>query len=166
MNLAKKEPEEQENEKIYEVKDKRRVSADGTLKEQPEEAKPDQVPAEEAKSEAPASEPQAEPQKPLDAEPPEEEAAPEEPAEIPLPDVYTTLGFAVGMLAEQAWRFMGIRLAPGQKEQVKDLEQAKIAIDTLVFICDKLHPHVSEEERTAMRDLISNLQINFVQHEK
>ena len=148
------------------MKDKRRVSADGTLKEQPEKAKTDQAPAEEAKSEAPVKEPQAEPEKPPEPETPKEEAAQEEPAEIPLPDVYATLGFVVGMLAEQAWQFMGIRLAPGQKEPVKDLGQARIAIDTLVFICDKLHPHVSEEERSGMRDLISNLQINFVQHEK
>ena len=165
MNLAK-EPEEQESEKTYEVKDKRRVSADGTLREQSEEAKSDQAPAEEAKSEAPAEEPEAEPAKTPEEQPLEEEAAQDEPAEIPLPDVYATLGFVVGMLAEQAWRFMGIRLAPGQKEPVKDLGQARIAIDTLVFICDKLHPHASEEERSAMRDLISNLQINFVQHEK
>ena len=164
--MARKEPEEQENEKTYKVKDKRRVSADGTLKERPEEAKPDQAPAEEAKPDAPAEEPEAEPTKTPAAEAPEEEAAQEEPTEIPLPDVYATLGFAVGMLAEQAWRFMGIRLVPGQKEPVKDLGQAKIAIDTLVFISDKLHPHVSEEERATMRELISNLQINFVRHEK
>ena len=142
------------------------MSADGTLREQPDEAKPEEAPAEEVKTEASAQEPEAESAKMPEEEPLEEEAVSEEPTEIPLPDVYATLGFIVGMLAEQAWRFMGIRLAPGQKEPVKDLGQARIAIDTLVFICDKLHPHVSEEERSAMRDLISNLQINFVQHDK
>ena len=159
----KKEEEEQEQEKAYEVKDKRRVTPEGTIKEDVvEETKAQQAPPEEVKAEAPPEEAKTEaPPEEVKAEEPEEEEA-----GLPLPDVYSTLGFMVGMLAEQAWRFMGIRLAPGQKEMVKDLVQAKVAIDTLVFISDKLHPHISDDERNAMRELISNLQINFVQQNK
>ncbi|OFX13080.1 MAG: hypothetical protein A2Z18_04840 [Armatimonadetes bacterium RBG_16_58_9] len=142
------------------------MSAKGTIKEQPEEAKPLRTPAAEAQPEAPAEEPAAEAAREAPSEAPEEEAAEQEPYEIPLPDVYATLGFTVGMLAEQAWRFMGIRLAPGKKEPEKDLGQAKIAIDTLVFISDKLHPRITDEERSSLRELISNLQINFVQQSK
>ena len=135
------EPEEQGQEKAYEVKDKRRVNADGTVNEESAEA-------EEAKAEAPQ----------------EQAGVPgEEQAEIPPPNVYAILQFVLGLLAEQAWELMGIRLAPGQKEQVTDLAQAKVAIDTIVFIADKLHPQVGEEERKALRGLISDLQINFVQ---
>ena len=170
--MAKKRKKEEEQEKAYEVKDKRRVTPEGTIKEEVvEETKARQAPAEEVKAEAPPAETKAEaPPEEAKAEAAEErppEAGPEEQeAELPLPDVYATLGFMVGMLAEQAWRFLGIRLTPGQKEMVKDLGQAKLAIDTLVFISDKLHTHVSEDERTAMRELISNLQINFVQRNK
>ena len=170
--MAKKRKKEEEQEKAYEVKDKRRVTPEGTIKEEVvEETKARQAPAEEVKAEAPPAETKAEaPPEEAKAEaaeerPPEAEPAEQE-AELPLPDVYATLGFMVGMLAEQAWRFLGIRLTPGQKEMVKDLGQAKLAIDTLVFISDKLHAHVSEDERTAMRELISNLQINFVQRNK
>ena len=82
--------------------------------------------------------------------------------DMPAPAVYDLLQFMVGMLAEQAWERMGIRLAPGQKEIEKDLVQAKLAIDTIVYIVDKIHPHVGEDERKALRGLVSDLQINFV----
>ncbi|MGI6296278.1 MAG: DUF1844 domain-containing protein [Armatimonadota bacterium] len=95
---------------------------------------------------------QAEPEKP------EQEAE-----ETPLPDVYDTLRFMLGMFVEQAWQFMGLHLPPGRKEPVVDLEQAKIAIDSIVFVADKLQPHLSEDEQKALRGLIGDLQLNFVQ---
>ncbi|MCL5104674.1 MAG: DUF1844 domain-containing protein [Armatimonadetes bacterium] len=112
-----------------------------------EETAPPESPAEEVKAEEPKA---------------EQAAAGQEEAEIPPPDVYSILEFMATMLAEQAWQFMGIRLAPGQKELIKDLTQAKVAIDTLAFIADKLHPQMSEPDRLAMRGLVSDLQINFV----
>lgn len=138
-----------EQEKAYEVKDKRRVNPDGTLKEDAEQTQTEAAPetdkaAEEPRAEAPGG---------------GEKEAPE----MPPPNVYATLGFIVGLMAEQAWQFMGLHLPPGQKEPANDLVQAKVAIDTIVFISDKLHPHVSEEERKALRSLISDLQINYVQ---
>lgn len=158
---------DENEEKTYEVKDKRRLNPDGTLKEeaageepaaQPEEQATEpaqeaeagaaEAPAEEAPSEA-AGEPAAEPQG--------------EQQQMPPPNAYDMLGFCLGLLADTAWQLMGIRLAPGQKEAAKDLAQAKVAIDTIVFIADRLHPVVGEDERRALRGLISDLQINFVQ---
>jgi hypothetical protein len=151
-----KKPEDNE-EKTYEVKDKRRVNADGSLKEEAEQEPTAQPVVEEPQVEA-AAEPEAGPAE----EQPAGEAAQEEDASIPPPDVYAMLGFIIGLMADTAWQLMGLRLAPGQKEQVKDIAQAKIAIDTIVFIADKLHPKLSEEERKSIRGLISDLQINYV----
>ncbi len=123
-----------EEEKTHEFKDKRRVNPDGTLKE----------------------EAQAESQKPET----EEQAQAED---VPLPDVYDTLRFMLGMFVEQAWQFMGLHLPPGQKEPVVDFEQAKIAIDTIAYIADKLQPNLNEDERKALRGLIGDLQLNYVQ---
>ena len=148
--------EKEDDEKTYEVRDKRRVNPDGTLRET-EEPAPEETPAEEHEPEQAEA---AEDQTPAEA-PPEEE--PGEPGpELPLPSVHDLLQFMVGMLAEQAWLRMGIRLAPGQREVEKDLAQAKIAIDTIVYIVDRIHPHVGDEERKALRGLVSDLQINFV----
>lgn len=133
--------DEREEEKTYEVKDKRRFNPDGTPREgaeAPEEAQSQLEPEESAEGEQEAREP------------------------MPPPDVYALLGFVSSMLAEMAWQFMGIRLAPGQKDLVKDLPQAKVAIDTMVFISEKLDPHISDEERKFLRGLISDLQMNWV----
>lgn len=145
---------EEQQEKTYEVKDKRRVNPDGTLKE-PQEPEPaaaePEMKAEEEAGEKEAEQPTAGPHE-----------HPHEHADLPVPTVYDILGLAVGLLQEQAWQRMGIRLAPGAKEIEKDLVQAKIAIDTIVFITDQLAPHVGEEERKALRGLVGDLQINFV----
>ncbi len=145
------------DERGYEVKDKRRVNADGTLREdvddEPETARDEQVEE--------SAEVQSETAETADAE--AEDSAGEEEFESMLPpDVYAMLQFTFGMFAEQAWVHMGIRLAPGQKELTKDLTQAKIAIDMASVIADKLHPHVQEESRKMMRSIVSDLQINFV----
>lgn len=144
-----------EQEKTYEVKDKRRVSADGTLKEEATEE-----PVTQQAEEAPQVEETAETPAQEAGEAAARRAAEE--GELPVPSIYDVLQFMAGMLSEQAWQKMGVRLAPGQKEPERDLVQAKIAIDTIVFITDKLHPHIGEEERKALRGLVSDLQINFV----
>lgn len=143
MNL---EEQPQENK----VKDKRRLNPDGSLKEGVAE----ETPAEELKHETTASEAKK------DTAAGENQT--DEQAAMPPPNIFATMEFLIGLLAEQAWMLMGIRLAPGQKEAVKDLTQAKAAIDTIVFMVDKLHPHIEEQDRIALRDLISDLQINFV----
>lgn len=131
--------EEQEQDKDYEVKDKRRVNPDGTLKE-----------GDEGVEETPQAPPQ------------QAEEHPSEHEEMPEPSVYDLLQFVAGMIAEQAWLQMGLRLAPGKKEPKKDLVQAKVAVDTVVFIADTLGPHIDEHDRQALRGLVSDLQVNFV----
>lgn len=140
--------EQEEEGTTYEVKDKRRVKADGTVNENVTEE-------ETATPEAEAEEVKAEEQ---------ESAEHAQQAEAPPPNVYAMLEFMATMFAEQAWQFMGIRLAPGQKELIKDMAQAKVAIDMVAFINDKLHPVMSEQDRIAMRGLVSDLQLNFVRH--
>jgi hypothetical protein len=139
------------DEKGYEVKDKRRVNPDGTLREGVEDE------AEVTVEEQAAEEPET-----VEAEAAEEPETGGQEQYVPPPDVYSMLQFAFGVFAEQAWVHMGIRLAPGQKEMTKDLTQAKIAIDMVSAITDKLHPHADEETRKAMRSIVSDLQINFV----
>jgi len=139
------------------------VNPDGTLKEEAEaqgvaEEGGARNPAEEINTEA-----QGEQAAAAEAHAYEHEhGAPGEQPPIPLPDMYSTLQILAWEFAEIAWIYMGLHLAPGHKEAVKDLEQAKLAIDTLVFISDKLHSKMSDEDRRATRALISDLQLNFV----
>ena len=161
--MAKK---KKDDERAYEVKDKRRVNPDGSLKEDAEEkAEPAEPQAQEQPAEAPAEAPSAEPETEQAAEEPEP-GIPGAGEEMPPPNVFETLQFVTGLLAEQAWQFMGLHLPPGRKEPVTDMAQAKVAIDVVISIADKLHPHLDDESRRAIRGIISDLQINFVQHNK
>lgn len=149
---------DEKEEKAYEVKDKRRVNSDGSLKEDAE-VSPEEL-VEEEPIETPVNEQAAEPEAEEKAESPSSEA------EMPMPNVYETLQFITGLLAEQAWQFMGLHMPPGRKELVRDMVQAKLAIDTVIFVSDKLHPHLSEDDRKAIRVVVSDLQLNFVQQNK
>jgi len=139
----------EEHEKEYEVRDKRRFNTDGTPRDESAEEPP-----------APEPEAQAEPTAETEAE----EEAEEGFGDVPPPNVYAFLGFASSMLAELAWQLMGIRVASGMKEPVKDMAQAKVAIDTLAFIFDAIHSELDEDEKKMYRALISDLRINFVRH--
>ena len=151
---------EDKQEKSYEVKDKRRVNPDGSLKE---EAEPAGKQPEEAKAEAAESEKAQASEEHAHEHAHGHEHAHEAEEEMPPPDVYQTLQFMAGMMAEQAWVFMGLHLPPGHKEPMQDMAQAKLAIDTVIFIGDKIHPHLDEEGRNALRRLVSDLQLNYVQ---
>ena len=137
---------EKDQEKTYEVKDKRRVNPDGTMKE----CEQDKGQTAEAAEQSP-EEPQEAPQH---SDHSHEEMLP--------PSVYDLLQFVAGMIVEQAWLHMGVRLPAGKKEPSKDMAQAKVAVDTVVFIADTLAPHISEDDRRALRSLVSDLQVNFV----
>ena len=139
---------EPEEEKTYEVKDKRRVNPDGTLRETTE--------TENAESSQQSSQTQQA------TEPTGTEESSTQAEQLTLPRVYDLIQFMVGMLAEQAWIRMGVRLAPGYKEPQTDLAQAKVAIDTIVFMVDKVAQYLEENDRRALRALVSDLQINFV----
>lgn len=89
-----------------------------------------------------------------------EEAAAQMMAEL---DIYAVLRMMIGMVAEQAWISLGLRVPKGAEEPKMDLEQARVAIDTLEFITEKLEPQLEEEEHRELKTLISNLQMNFVQ---
>ncbi len=93
-----------------------------------------------------------------------EEETEETVPEVPLQalDVYDMLRFVVSLLTQQAWVSLGIQKAPGAEEVEQDLPQAKVAIDTLEFVIDKLAPDLESQERAELDSVLSNLQINYV----
>lgn len=141
---------ETNEEKTYEVKDKRRLNPDGTIKDEctETEASPEE-------KEFAAQEHKHDEQPQLDMD-----------AMLSMMfsgmSVYDVMRFMCQILDMRAWENMGIRLPPGEKELKKDLTQAKVSIDTIAFLIDKLHPHSDDHERKMLRDMISSLQMNFV----
>jgi hypothetical protein len=66
----------------------------------------------------------------------------------------------------QAWQHMGLRVKPGADNVEQDLERARTAIDCIAFLVDKLKTHVQESEAKRLKNLLADLQINFVRISK
>ncbi len=77
-------------------------------------------------------------------------------------DTYHLLRLFVGILSEQAWRHIGLRMDPRTREVKKDFERARVAIDCVAFLVEKMEPILSDEERRRLRALLADLQVNFV----
>ena len=78
-------------------------------------------------------------------------------------DVTATLSAMYTLLASQAWIFMGLVINPIEGKITKDLAQAKLAIDTMDFLFPRISPHLNDNEKNEMKNLLVNLQLNFVQ---
>ena len=83
-----------------------------------------------------------------------------------LPDVYAFLALFLGELRNLAWLRMGLVANPGTGRIERDMDQAKVAIDTVAFLAQQLEPTVAPQERLPLRALVSDLQINFVEQTK
>jgi hypothetical protein len=86
--------------------------------------------------------------------------------EISLLDIYQLLEVFVVLLGEQAWRYIGLRVDPSTSEIKKDLMKAHVAIDCIIFLVDKMEPHLADTEKERLRNLITDLQLNYAEQMK
>ena len=100
---------------------------------------------------------------------PHEEETPETPADQPREepqlaplDVRTLLRLALAQLAAAAWQKMGLQPDPFTNTIVKDLEQARLAIDAAAALLEKLLPHLHGQEARDYQTLLTDLRLNFV----
>ncbi len=76
-------------------------------------------------------------------------------------DVYLLLQFFITLLSEKAWRYIGLHVDPRTNEVETDFERAHVAIDCIIAIVDKLEPKLTADEKNRLRNLITDLQINY-----
>jgi hypothetical protein len=76
-------------------------------------------------------------------------------------DTYALIAMFIGILAEQAWRHMGLRMDPKTQEAKRDFERASVAIDCVEYMTGKLKGAVPEDEAKKLKALVADLQINF-----
>jgi len=146
---ARKKKEQQEEPAEVEVTDRRSSAAD----------KKDSV-AEEAVPEPPDPELEDD----LGDETIEDSEGPtaEQIAQAMMPDsVYDVIPGVVLMLSELAWQKIGLRANPKTGKVQTDFDEAKVAIDTVAFLVDRLLPKAPAEQQRDLRNLVSNLKINF-----
>ena len=81
-------------------------------------------------------------------------------------DTYLLLRLFISILSEKAWQDMGLRAKPGTEKVEKDMVRAKLAIDCIAFLINSLEPFIEDDEMNSLRNLLADLQINFVTQTK
>lgn len=89
--------------------------------------------------------------------------AEEKKEEFVLPSVWDILKAFILALSENAWRWMGLVVNPVTQRAERDMEQAKVAIDCVDLLIQKLEGKLSWEETKNFKEILANLQMNFVQ---
>jgi hypothetical protein len=94
-----------------------------------------------------------------------EEKAPE-PLDVTSLDVYQLLELFIGILSEQTWQYIGLRVRSSSQKVEKDMPRAKVAIDCISYMIERLEPQTSDAEKNRLRALLADLQINFVRQQQ
>jgi hypothetical protein len=131
---------ESEEEKGFEVVDKRKVTLDedGEVRTHPEVEESPEMSA-------------------------EEQAAVDELKNLPPVDVYSLIRYFIGILSAQVWQWLGLVKSPITGNIERDLDQAKVAIDTISALVGQMSAKISPAEQAELQAMLSDLRINFVQ---
>ena len=79
------------------------------------------------------------------------------------PTVFDHIAVLLDQMAGVAWQKLGLQpdMVTGKIEP--DLDQARVAIDVVSFLSNKLEPQLDEDDRRQIQSLVRDLKINFVQ---
>ncbi len=83
----------------------------------------------------------------------------EEPIEI---DIVNTLKWMIEILRSQIYIKIGLIAHPQTNLIVQDFPQAKLGIDVLMLIFEKISTFLKSEEKRTIQSIISDLQLNYV----
>lgn len=131
---------ESEEEKGFEVVDKRKVTLDqdGEVHAHPEVEETPEMSA-------------------------EEQAAVDELKNLPPVDVHSLIRYFISILSAQTWQWLGMVKNPITGNIETDMEQAKVAIDTISALIGQMGAKLSQSEQAELQAMLSNLRINYVQ---
>ncbi|OWU65905.1 MAG: hypothetical protein CBB60_002255 [Armatimonadetes bacterium Cent15-Ar3] len=79
------------------------------------------------------------------------------------PTVFDHIAVLLDQMAGVAWQRLGLQpdMVTGKIEP--DLDQARVAIDVVSFLSNKLETQLDEDDRRQIQSLVRDLKINFVQ---
>ncbi|MEO0185493.1 MAG: DUF1844 domain-containing protein [candidate division WOR-3 bacterium] len=78
---------------------------------------------------------------------------------VPIKDI---LIMTILSLEGKAWSYLGLIAHPETKKQKKDLNEAKLAIDSIESLFKLMEPILTSEERKDIQVRLTNLRLNFV----
>lgn len=102
-------------------------------------------------------------------EPKEEEKKEEKEEKIPEGkevDTPSLLKICISILSGGAWSWMGLTAHPQTGKIKRDLQQAKLAIDSISLLFNQIEDKLNELERKEIKALLADLQINYVNQSK
>lgn len=82
--------------------------------------------------------------------------------EHPPISVYDLIFFSIDQFASVAWQKMGLQPDPMSGKIVKDLEQAKKAIDIVENFIKDMDEKLNEDDKRKLNALISDLKLNYI----
>lgn len=88
------------------------------------------------------------------------------PVDISSLDIYQLIELFIMLLSEKAWRYIGLRVEPNTNKINKDLTKARVTIDCIISLVDKIEPNLENKEIESLRRLITDLQINYAEQMK
>jgi hypothetical protein len=92
---------------------------------------------------------------------PEPERQPH-PEALPKLAVRDRLLMCIDILYQSAWISMGMVSDPSSGQIERNMEDAKIAIDSVAFLAGKLEGKLDDSTGREIKRLVSDLQVNFV----
>lgn len=102
-------------------------------------------------------------------EPKEEEKKEEKEEKIPEGkevDTPSLLKICISILSGGAWSWLGLTAHPQTGKIKRDLQQAKLAIDSISLLFNQIEDKLNELERKEIKALLADLQINYVNQSK
>jgi len=84
----------------------------------------------------------------------------------PPPDIVDIVESMIGVLAGEAWKYMGLVVDPATGQLRRDLERARLAIDCVEALFKNLDPLLDEERRRRIRTVLSDLRLNFIRQSR
>ena len=82
---------------------------------------------------------------------------------MPRLNVRDRLLMCIDILNQGAWISLGLISDPTTGNIEKDLDQAKTAIDSVAFLAERVEPELDDETCRELRNLVRDLQLNYVQ---
>jgi hypothetical protein len=104
----------------------------------------------------------------LSSIPSESEKKEQEPSPVDISslDINQLIEVFIMLLSEKAWRYIGLKVDPHKNKIDKDLTKARVAIDCITSLVDKIEPNLEKAEIEHLRRLITDLQLNYAEQLK
>lgn len=78
-------------------------------------------------------------------------------------NVVRIIGFSIGLLIDQAWQKMGLVADPVSGKVERNMDEARLAIDTIALLLEHVKPHLASSDYDQIRQTLTTLRINFVE---